>query len=108
MDPYLHRIRLTLPWNLGNVTSSAYTTYQWTPDPYISTVVVVLMFILTLIPLFCSLCYHIFDRKNYLKQVILIHHKDKSKKKGGGLANLCGLFRYSEPLKFGFVVLLLG
>ena len=69
MDLYLHRIRLTLPWNLGNINSSSYTTYQWTPDPYISTVVVVMMVILTLMPAFCSLCYHIFGTNDHPTQV---------------------------------------
>ena len=69
---YLQSTRLTLPWNLGQVSSnsSSYTTYQWTPDPYISTVVVVMMVILTLMPAFCSLCYHIFGRKDDITKVI--------------------------------------
>ena len=72
---YLQSTRLTIPWNLGEIRSnpSPYTTYQWTPDPYICTVVVVLMVILTLMPAFCSLCYHILGSKENIRKVIFIN-----------------------------------
>ena len=74
---YLQSTRLTLPWNLGTVNSnsSSYTTYQWTPDPYISTVVVVLMVIVTLMPALCSLCYHIYNRRENLTKVMGVAKK---------------------------------
>ena len=56
---------LKLPWSTGqeSFNSSSYITYQWTPDPYIFMVVLVLMVIVTLMPALCSLCYHVFGRK---------------------------------------------
>ena len=46
-----------------------YTTYQWTPDPLISTVIALVMIVITLLPAFCSLCYHYHVRK---QDVILV------------------------------------
>ena len=52
-----------------NKTSGQYT-YHWTPDPAISTVISVVMIVTTLLPAFCSLCYHFCYAKR--QQIILV------------------------------------
>jgi len=73
---YLSNTRLTLPWNLGYNNNNAgnltrtFTTYEWRPDPLVSSLVLVVMLVITLVPAFCSLCYHIYIRTDgYKKEV---------------------------------------
>ena len=82
---YLKNTKLVLPWMFGkqhfspskclltdcldNKTSGQYT-YHWTPDPAISTVISVVMIVTTLLPAFCSLCYHFCYAKR--QQIILV------------------------------------
>lgn len=40
-----------------------YTTYQWTPDPFISTSIALVMIVVTLLPAFCSLCWHYYSKE---------------------------------------------
>ena len=86
-EMYLKNTKLVLPWMFGkmftvlyqvsarltdcldNKTSGQYT-YHWTPDPAISTVISVLMIVTTLLPAFCSLCYHFCYAKR--QQIILV------------------------------------
>ena len=45
-------------------SSSTYTTYQWIPDPAISTGISILIIVITLLPAICSLCYHFTVRRS--------------------------------------------
>ena len=56
LSPYLRLVT-------GSQNSSLYTTYQWTPDPLLSTVIAILMIVTTLLPAASSLCYHFYVRK---------------------------------------------
>ena len=57
----------------GNNNDTAYHTYQWTPDPHISTIIAVVIIIVTLLPACCSLCYHFTVRR---KDLILVSVTD--------------------------------
>ena len=64
--PVRSSINTTCP---GSQNSSVYT-YQWTPDPLISTIISVVMIVTTLLPAFCSLCYHYYH--HHSKQDIIL------------------------------------
>ena len=52
-----------------STNTSLYTTYQWTPDPHVSTIIAAVIIAVTLLPAICSLCYHFSVRR---KDVILV------------------------------------
>ena len=69
---YLSTTRLVLPWSLGQTpsNSSTFTPYQWNPDPYVSTLVVIMMVTITLMPAICSMCYHVYIKTGKFREVM--------------------------------------